>query len=80
MSQTSVETIQKQIDFEIEKFEIDFNNGVEWSMRIMFKSLERIKRKAEQAKEMHNIELGNAFEKGWEDATKEIMKEIHKQK
>ena len=55
--QTSVETIEKQIDFEIEKFEMDFNNGVEWSMRIMLKSLERIKRKAEQAKEMHKEEI-----------------------
>ena len=30
------------------------------------------------AKEMYNIELGNAYEEGWKDASKEAMKEIHK--
>lgn len=28
----------------------------------------------QQAKEMYNIELGNAFEQGWQDANKVIMK------
>jgi hypothetical protein len=54
--QTSVETIEEQIDFEMSKLEIDFNNGVQWSMRIIHKSLLRIKRKAEQAQEMHKEE------------------------
>jgi hypothetical protein len=30
------------------------------------------------AKEMHNKELGNAYQQGWKDASKEAMKEIHK--
>jgi hypothetical protein len=55
--QTSVETIEEQIDFEIKKLEMDFNSGVEWSMRIMYKSLQSIKQKAEQADEMHEAEV-----------------------
>jgi hypothetical protein len=57
MAQTSVETIEEQIDFEISKLEIDFNNGVQWSMHIIRKSLLRIKRKAEQAEEIHHQEI-----------------------
>jgi hypothetical protein len=57
MAQTSVKTIEEQIDFEMSKLEIDFNNGVQWSMRIIHKSLLRIKRKAEQAEELHKKEI-----------------------
>jgi hypothetical protein len=62
--QTSVKTIEEQIDFEMTKLQIDFNNGVQWSMRIIHKSLLRIKRKAEQAKEMHKAEIEDAFDDG----------------
>jgi hypothetical protein len=65
MEKTSVETIEEQIDFEMSKLEIDFNNGVQWSMRIIHKSLLRIKRKAEQAKEKHKEDC-ISFADQWE--------------
>ena len=78
MAQTSVETIQEQIEHEMSLLEMDFNSGVEWSMQIMYKSLKRIRNKAWEAKEMHKEELANAYEEGWKDASKEAMKETHK--
>jgi hypothetical protein len=30
------------------------------------------------ANEMYNKELGNAYKQGWEDATTEAIKEVHK--
>lgn len=32
----------------------------------------------QQAKEMHNKELGNAYQQGWKDAEKTVVAEIHK--
>jgi len=62
--QTSVETIEEQIEHEMSKLEMDFNNGVEWSMRIFFASLKQIRNKVWEAKKMHKAEIKNAFNEG----------------
>ena len=53
MAQTSVETIQEQIEHEMSLLEMDFNNVVQWSMQIFYKSLNRIRNKGWEAKEKH---------------------------
>lgn len=58
------QTLEEQIDLEIKKLEMDSNNGVQWSMQIMFKSLNRIKNKAWEAKQMHKKEIINAYSEG----------------
>jgi len=72
--QTSVETIEEQIEHEMSKLEMDFNNGVEWSMRIFFASLKQIRNKVWEAKKMHKAEVINFAEK-WENGVPHDSKE-----
>ena len=64
------QTLEEQIDLEIKKLEMDFNNGVQWSMHIMFKSLNRIKNKAWEAKKNHKKEIITAYNESWHNRYK----------
>jgi len=83
--QTSVETIEEQIEHEMSKLEMYFNNGVEWSMRIFFASLKQIRNKVWEAKKMHKAEC-ISFAEEWEircnekymDSKEDLYDEIYK--
>ena len=85
MAQTSIETIQEQIEHEMSLLEMDFNNGVQWSMQIFYKTLKRIRKKGWESKAMHKADCIR-FAEQWEircneknmDSKEQLYDEIYK--
>lgn len=67
MKQSSIELLEEKIKFQMKLAQMDRNNGVEWSMSIVYSRLNKLLTDIEQAKQMHKQETFDAWENGFRE-------------
>ena len=64
MNSLSLDLLIEHINFQKEIVNMDFNNGVQISMKIFYKMLDSIEQKAIELKEKEIVNLSNFFDAG----------------